>query len=192
MSFRTRDFKSPASAISPPARDGNDSTSASQTRQVPPSSYKGFLQELGETGALAFEILVEPACNTIEPVNPVLGLTTARKLVALARIAHKLHSALEPPQRGEQLLRIAGRRAKVIVAVQDEQRRTNVIHIRQRRMLPETFRLSPRKAVELSLDPFGVVGRAMQVRHIVYTTLAHGTRESLVVTDEPHGHEPTV
>jgi hypothetical protein len=77
MSFRTRDFKSPASAISPPARDRNDSTSVSQTRQVSPSSYKRFSEELGETGRLAFEILVEPAYDAIELVNPMLGLTTA-------------------------------------------------------------------------------------------------------------------
>ena len=77
MSFRTRDFKSPASAISPPARDGNDSTSVSQTRQVSPSSYKRFSEELGGIGALALEILVEPAYNAIEPVNPVLGLAAA-------------------------------------------------------------------------------------------------------------------
>ncbi len=77
MSFRTGDFKSPASAISPPARNRNDSTSVSQTRQVPPSSYKGFSKELGGTGRLAFEVFVEPAHDAIEPVNPMLGLTTA-------------------------------------------------------------------------------------------------------------------
>src|SRR5262245_21470816 len=80
---------------------------------------------------------IEPLQRALHMVGAMARLAAAGQLVPLARVAHELDHLLAPAQNREELLGLADRHAVVLLAVQNPQRRSDLVRVRQRRVLPE-------------------------------------------------------
>jgi len=82
-------------------------------------------------------------------------MAATREAVALALEAHKLHLAAQPFQSGEELLGLLDIAPKVLLAVQDQQRRVDVLYVCNGRELHVTLQAVPRRRLQfvVSEDP---------------------------------------
>lgn len=76
-------------------------------------------------------------------------MAATREAVALALEAHKLYLAAQPFQGGEELLGLLDIAAQVLLAVQDQQRRVDVLYVRNGRELHVTLQVVPRRRLKL-------------------------------------------
>ena len=73
------------------------------------------------------EVAPEPLEDDLEPRDAVERRAGARELVALGREAHELHLAPQQPQDREEVLGLLDVAAEVVLRVEDEQRRGDVL-----------------------------------------------------------------
>src|SRR6185436_853817 len=89
---------------------------------------------LVSTGALAHQVLVEPADDVLEALDAVPGTARTRELVALSGETHHDGRALEVLQRPEEILAAGGRgRPEILVAENEHQRRLDPRDVGDRR-----------------------------------------------------------
>src|SRR5688572_24923115 len=95
-------------------------------------------------------------------VGAMVGLAGARQLMALARVAHQLDDLLLAAQDGEELLSLADRHTVVLLAVEQKQRRIDLMGVSEGRVVPELLVELPGVAAKLDLDQLvGIAGAVL-------------------------------
>src|SRR5262245_61248577 len=82
------------------------------------------------------ELCSEPVENVAEALHAMARLAAPRQLVVLAGKAHEPHLTPHLLQGRKELLRLFNRAAQVLFAVQEQQRRTDVLHVGNGRVAP--------------------------------------------------------
>src|SRR5664280_3874824 len=82
-----------------------------------------------------FEVPVEPLDHDLEPLHTVHGAAGPRELVRLGRKTDHLDRAPQQAQRDEQVLALLDGTAQVLLRVQDEEGRVDVLRVGRRRDL---------------------------------------------------------
>src|SRR5207249_4856510 len=98
------------------------------------------------------EVFVEPAEDVPQALGAVGGLAAAREVVVLVREAHELRLAPQLLQRDVHLLALLDRAAIVLLRVEDQQRRGDVLDIADRRVLEQLLHVVPRLGLELHVE----------------------------------------
>src|SRR5262245_9389441 len=105
---------------------------------------------------------------------------------------YKLRLAPQILQRGEELLPLTDRAAQVLVAVQDQERRVDVLDVGQRREVARAFGVAPGNDADLVLKPPADVARPEERRDVGNTAHRHGRLEAVAVAYGPVGHEAAI
>src|SRR5690625_765906 len=128
----------------------------------------------------------------LEPLNPEVRPACARQVMVCCRKTDESRLLLPVLQCDEQLLRLLHRTAVVMLAVQYQQRRFNIIHIFDRRMMPHRIDI-----IEIRLDLpvteiIADIGYAPEADPVGYAALCHRCLEAVRMTDDPIRHEAAV
>ena len=85
---------------------------------------------------VSVEESLEPIALPVQALHQVLRLAGARQVVILAREDHDFGGHAVMLQRAEPLLALLDRHAKIVVGVQDQRRRLDILRVLQRRGVP--------------------------------------------------------
>ena len=133
--------------------------------------------------------MAEPIQNVFHPRNAVQRFAGARKFVAFAGETHETHGFVQHFQRGVQLFGLFHRTAVIVVGVDNQQWRIDLVHIANRRAFDETIQISPRFAAKLVLaEVWANVGGAKETAQVGNAALGVGGGETVGVADDPVGH----
>src|SRR5436309_13125759 len=137
---------------------------------------------------------VEPLEDVAESLEAVARLAGAGHLVVLSREAHEADLAPELLQRDEQLLGMLDGAAQIVLGVDDQQRRHDVLGVREGRALDVARQVLPRQRtahlhhVEAVPDIAGAEHRVLAV----HRAPGAGGLEAVGVPDDPAREEPAV
>src|SRR5262249_31687529 len=153
----------------------------------------------GASGRIRPEIAPEPLEDVPKALEPVARLARARHLVVLAREADEADLAAELLERDEELLAVFDRAAQILLGANDQQRRHDVLRVRERRALAVARPGLPRpgaaqlRHVEAMADVAGAehrvlaVHRALRARRLEAPRVADGpAREKSAVAAAEH------
>src|SRR5947209_6594742 len=107
----------------------------------------------------------------------------ARELVRLPLEADELRLAPQILQRGEELLALADRTAQVLIAVQDQEWRANVLDIGQRRKVARAFGIAPGHEAKLILERPADIARPEERRDVDDAAHRDGRLEAVAMPD---------
>src|SRR5436190_20431790 len=79
--------------------------------------------------ASALQMAVEPVEDDLEPLHAVCGRPGAGQLVALGREPNHLDVVLAQPERDEQVFALLDRAAEVVLGVDDQERRRDLLRV---------------------------------------------------------------
>src|SRR5215468_4681122 len=133
------------------------------------------------------QIAPEPLEDVPKALEPVARLARARHLVVLAREADEADRAAELLERDEELLALFDRAAQILLGVNDQQRRHDVLRVRERRALDVARHVLPRhgaaqlRHVEAMADVAGAEHRVLAVHRALRARRLEAPR----VADDP-------
>src|SRR5471030_2861890 len=104
---------------------------------------------------------VEPIALPIQAFHQMLRLPRSRQVVILARKNHHLSIHAVVLQRAEPLLALLQRHAIIVVRMQNQRRRLDVLGVLQRRRVPVLVELVKQESLEVFLVPVGAVALAV-------------------------------
>ena len=142
--------------------------------------------------SVAVQVPVEPVDLPVDALDEVLRLAGAREVVVLAREEHDLARHAEVLQRAEPLLALLDRHAEVVVGVQDQRRRLDVLHVLQRRRVPVEIVLLEDVAAEVVRVAVGAVARAVVADEVRDAAQRDRRLEARGVADDPVRHVAAV
>src|SRR5471030_256154 len=131
---------------------------------------------------------VEPIALPIQAFHQMLRLPRSRQVVILARKNHHLSIHAVVLQRAEPLLALLQRHAIIVVRMQNQRRRLDVLGVLQRRRVPVLVELVKQESLEVFLVPVGAVARAVVADEIGDAAQRHRGLESRGVAQNPVGH----
>src|SRR5579875_478213 len=138
------------------------------------------------------QALAEPVQDQPGPHDPVPGRPAAAELVILGGEPDHHRLAAQQPKRDEQLLRLGGRAAQVVIGVQDQQRRGHVPDVADRRVPRVGVRGRQVIAPDVAADEPGDVGAVLHRGQVVAGPLRAGRLEPRGVPDRPRCQVPAV
>src|SRR5438105_7912882 len=175
--------KDPAYSIAPRARTSNLEL---RTSDLGPGTLPGIRHR-----CLPHQVLIKPADDVLEAFDAVPGHARARQLVVLAGEPDHHGGTLQVFQRAEEIFATGSRRRAVVLVAEDEhQRRLDLIGVSYRRALRELRRILERRLVEPRRRKQCEVRGVPEIRPVRNIPLTHRGLEPRRLRHNPVREEP--
>src|SRR5215208_5213889 len=138
------------------------------------------------------QVAVEPLEQNLEPLHAMRRVPRPRQLVALTGEADELDVAPQEAECREQLLGLLDVAAQVVLRVEDQERRLDLLRIRPRRPLEVRVDVVVHELAEIGLEEPPDVARAVEGDEVVERALGARRPEPIRVADDPRRHEAAV
>src|SRR5664279_713184 len=125
----------------------------------------------------ASEVTPEPLQNCLEALHAVDRRPCARELVTLGRETQQLDFLAHQAERVEEVLALLDAAAEVLLRVQHEHGRLDVLRVRRRRALEIRVDVPPQRSTELTLEDPEDVARPEHAHEVVDGALRDGGLE---------------
>src|SRR5690348_17321138 len=140
---------------------------------------------------LPLEVLVEPVEDVLQPLDAMHRLARARELVRFPRKEHHHRRLVLRLERTEHRLRpLPRRRAQILLAVDEHERRRDVRGVARGRAIEELLRILERRRAEPARREEREVGRVPEADPIRHRALRYGCRKAMRLRDRPVREQP--